>query len=51
MSDVVRMKLLEADHPVGVKKKSRYTLPPQDHVYGLPYKMDAEGASIGIIYY
>ena len=51
MSDVVRMKLLEADHRVGVKKKSRYTLPPQDHVYGLPYKMDTEGVSIGIITY
>lgn len=48
MSDVIRMKLLEADHPVGVKKKSRYILPPQDHVYGLPYKMDTEGVSIGI---
>ena len=38
MSDVVRMKLLEADHPIGIKKKCPYPLPPLDHVYGLPYK-------------
>ena len=47
MADVIRMKLREADHPVGVKKKSRYVLPPEDHVYGLPNKRDLEGASIG----
>ena len=49
MLQSLRTNLIECEHPVGVKKKSRYTLPPQDHVYGLPYKMDAEGASIGII--
>lgn len=46
MSDVVRMKLLEADHPIGVRRKCRYALPPSDHVYGLPYKMDNEGVAI-----
>ena len=30
MSDVVRMKLLEADHPIGIKKKCPYPLPPLD---------------------
>ena len=46
MSDVVRRKLLDADHPIGIKKKCPYPLPPLDHVYGLPYKMDKEGVAI-----
>ena len=28
MSDVVRRKLLDADHPIGIKKKCPYPLPP-----------------------
>ena len=50
MSDVVRMKLLEADHPIGIKKKCPYPLPPLDHVYGLPYKKDTEGVAIRIFF-
>ena len=50
MSDVVRMKLLEADHPIGIAKKCPYPLPPLDHVYGLPYKKDTEGVSIRIFF-
>ena len=50
MSDVVRMKLLEADHPIGIKKKRPYPPPPLDHVYGLPYKKDPEGVAIRIFF-
>lgn len=42
----LRTQLIEADHPVGVKKTGNWKLPPKDFAYGLPGKKDEEGVSI-----
>lgn len=47
MSQTLKIKLTEADHPVGVPRLPRYTLPPESHVYGLKIRRDPEGVSTG----
>ena len=36
----------EADHPVGTKRPSFISLPPDGHIYGLKCKQDKEGAGM-----
>ena len=42
----LKHRLIEADHPVGVKKHSLWKLPPPEFSYGYPVKPDPEGVSI-----
>ena len=42
----LKIRIKEADHPVGTKRPSFIDLPPSDHVYGLLIKHDEEGAGI-----
>jgi len=42
----LKHRLIEADHPVGVKKHSMWKLPPPEFSYGYPVKPDPEGVSI-----
>jgi len=44
--ETLKRRLIENEHPVGVKKKTWYKLPPQDFSYGYPVKHDKEGVSI-----
>ena len=46
MTDYLKERLYEAEHPVGVKKYSNWKLPPPDFAYGLRVKPDPEGVSI-----
>ena len=47
MSQTLKIKLTEADQPVGVPRLPRYALPPESFVYGLKIKRDPEGVSKG----
>ena len=47
MSQTLKIKLTEADHPVGVPRLPRYALPPESFVYGLKIRRDPEGVSTG----
>ena len=42
----LKLRIKEADHPVGTKRPNFIDLPPEDHVYGLRGKHDVEGAGI-----
>lgn len=44
--ETLKRRLEENEHPIGVKKKTWYKLPPQDFYYGYPVKPDKEGVSI-----
>lgn len=46
MIQALKTRLIECDHPVGVKKTSNWKLPPPDFAYGLRGKPDEEGVSI-----
>ena len=46
MIEKLKHRLIEADHPVGVKKHSLWKLPPPEFSYGYPVKPDPEGVSI-----
>ena len=39
----LKIRIKEADHPVGTKRPSFIDLPPEDHVYGFQVKKDPEG--------
>ena len=45
MMKQLKMRIKEADHPVGTKHPSFIDLPSEDHVYGLKGKPDKEGVS------
>ena len=45
MMKQLKMRIKEADHPVGTKRPSFIDLPSEDHVYGLKGKPDKEGVS------
>lgn len=47
LNQALRTRLIEAEHPVGVKKTSNWHLPPPDFAYGKPLVHDKEGAGIG----
>ena len=47
MMKQLKMKIKEADNPVGTKRSSFIDLPSEDHVYGLKGKHDLEGAGMG----
>ena len=47
MSQTLKIKLAEADQPVGVPRLPRYALPPESFVYGLKIRRDPEGVSKG----
>lgn len=49
MIPYLKMRLAEAEHPVGVKKYSQWKLPPADFAYGKRDIKDKEGASKGKI--
>lgn len=46
MLQTLRTKLVETDHPVGVKRIMNHKLPPSEFVYGRKEKEDPEGVSI-----
>jgi hypothetical protein len=43
----LKTRMIETDHPIGVKKTSNWKLPPIDFVYGKKNVPDREGAEIG----
>jgi len=45
----LKIKLVEFDHPVGVKKMTNWKLPPKDFSYGKYKTPDKEGVSISKI--
>ena len=47
MLETLKIRLKEAECPVGTKRPSRMKLPPEDHVYGLETKKDPEGCDTG----
>ena len=42
----LKTRLVEVEHPIGVKRVSNWKLPPIDFVYGKKEKGDKEGVSI-----
>jgi hypothetical protein len=50
MSQTLKIKLTEADQPVGVPRLPRYALPPESFVYGLKIRRDPEGVSKSKLY-
>ncbi len=42
----LNIRIKEADRPVGTKRPSFISLPPESHIYGLRCKQDKEGAGI-----
>ena len=42
----LKLRIKEADHPVGSKRSSFIDLPSEGHIYGLRGKHDVEGAGI-----
>ena len=45
MMKQLKIRIKEADHPVGTRRSSFIDLPLEDHVYGLKGKPDKEGVS------
>ncbi len=43
MIQSLKIRLIEADHPVGVKKSSIWRLPPENFAYGRKETPDKEG--------
>jgi hypothetical protein len=41
----LKTKLIECDHPVGIKRTSNWTLPSEEFSYGKPIIPDKEGVS------
>ena len=39
----LKIRIKEADHPVGTKRPNLIKLPPEGHVYGLEGRKDPEG--------
>jgi hypothetical protein len=50
MLQTLRTKLVECEHPVGIKKTSNWKLPPEDFSYGKVVVPDKEGVSISKIF-
>jgi len=48
MLQTLRTKLIENEHPVGIKKTSNWKLPSEETAYGKMVIPDKEGASISI---
>ena len=46
MLRTLKIRIKEADRPVGQKRPNHIKLPPEDHVYGLESKKDQEGVEI-----
>lgn len=46
MLQTLRTKLIETEHPVGIKKTSNWKLPPEGLAYGKSIIPDKEGVSI-----
>lgn len=46
MIQALKTRLIENDHPVGVKRTSNWHLPPPDFAYGKVVPRDKEGVSI-----
>jgi hypothetical protein len=44
MIESLKMKLIESEHPVGVKRSNKWILPPRDFAYGRKETPDKEGA-------
>jgi hypothetical protein len=44
MIESLKMKLIENEHPVGIKKVNKWVLPPKDFAYGRKETPDREGA-------
>lgn len=49
MLQTLRTRIVENEHPVGVKKIQNFKLPAEEFVYGRKEKPDPEGVSISII--
>jgi hypothetical protein len=47
MLQTLKTRLVECEHPVGIKKTSNWKLPSIDFVYGKKEKEDKEGVSVG----
>jgi hypothetical protein len=47
MLQTLRTRLIECEHPVGIKKTSNWKLPSSDFSYGKPPMCDKEGVGIG----
>ena len=48
MLQTLKTRLIENEHPIGIKKTSNWKLPPVDFAYGKKEKEDLEGVSISI---
>ena len=48
MLQTLRTRLVECEHPVGIKKTSNWKLPSEDFSYGKTIIPDKEGVSISI---
>lgn len=46
MLQTLRTKLIECDHPVGIKRTSNWKLPSEEIPYGRPTIPDKEGVDI-----
>ena len=44
MLESLRIKLIESEHPVGIKRLNKWSLPPKDFAYGRKETPDKEGA-------
>lgn len=47
MIESLKNRLIEAEHPVGIKKTSNWKLPSEVFAYGKKETPDKEGVSIG----
>lgn len=47
MLQTLKSRLVECEHPVGMKKTSNWKLPAEDFSYGKVVVPDKEGVSIG----
>ena len=44
MIESLKMKLIENEHPVGIKRSNKWILPPKNFAYGRKETPDKEGA-------
>ncbi len=43
MIECLKMKIIEGQHPVGVKRQNKWVLPPKNFAYGRKETPDKEG--------
>ena len=44
MLESLKIKLIESEHPVGIKRSNKWQLPPKNFAYGRKETPDKEGA-------